>query len=333
MNLFKTSINSYDQCALKNAVPVQLCFSCLSFLDNITVSYNSLLKGNETTPGPKSKVIQCADKYLNQDGLNIVEMIFSHAQQIWKKAYCETCFDRSKDNIPKFEDVQEFEDRDRSFQNCVESNKKKNPCESCSPQYENLNREYKLLEDVRDGKICFDIQDKMNRSRSHWSKDLKCCKKEVSFEPFILASSFVLSLPLFFYLGCYLYTRRLESRNRTMNLIHNTDNSDNSQRTTQDHPRKEEPDFQSNKSADVIETSNDEDILYKPPRKSSKKNSTDNVDPVAGPSHNYQETNKTNTEKTILPLGNLMDFKPNDDEILNISGTKPSDDVQDLKLF
>lgn len=160
MNKFKAAINKYDQCALANAVPVQLCFKCLYFFDNITVSYDFLLKGNETSG---NKIIQCADKYLNQDGLNIVETIFLHAHSIWDKAFCETCFDRKQANIPKSNDVQEFEKLDDFFTDCENKNEnKKDPCTACAPQYENLNREYKLLEDVRNGKICFDIQDKVN---------------------------------------------------------------------------------------------------------------------------------------------------------------------------
>lgn len=159
MNEFKDSINKYDQCALSKAVPVQLCFECLEHFDNITKRYDLILKGNETTP--ENKIIQCADKYLNQDGLNIVEIIFLNAQKIWDNAYCETCFDRKKENIPKPNDVQEFERRDALFKDCESKYAKQDPCKICSPLYENLNQEYKLLENVRNGKICFDIQDKV----------------------------------------------------------------------------------------------------------------------------------------------------------------------------
>lgn len=75
----------------------------------------------------------------------------------------------------------------------------------------------------------------MNRSRSHWSKDLKCCKKEVLFEPFLAASSLVLSLPIFFYIGCYLYTRREARRRRAINNINDIDSSRNPHET---HPSK-----------------------------------------------------------------------------------------------
>lgn len=161
MNEFKASINKYDQCALSKAVPVKLCFECLKYFDNITESYDMLLKGTEITP--EQVTVHCADEYLNQDGLNIVEMIFLHAREIWDKAYCETCFDRSKNNIPKSDDVKEFENRDYAFKDCETKSQEeqRDPCKICSSQYENLNQEFKLLEDVRGGKICFDIQDRV----------------------------------------------------------------------------------------------------------------------------------------------------------------------------
>lgn len=122
----------------------------------------------------------------------------------------------------------------------------------------------------------------MNRSRSHWSKDLKCCKKEVLFEPFILASSIVLSLPIFFYFGCYFYTKRLESRRRATQLINNTHSSQET------HPGKETGSNSfCNSIAELSHSNNEdcEDILYKPERKSSRKSLVDIPDPGAGPSN------------------------------------------------
>lgn len=108
-------------------------------------------------------MVKCADKYLNQDGLNIVQIIFFHAQGIWDKASCETCFDRKEKNIPKYKDVQEFEKSREILQYCESNNNggNKNPCEECINEYETLNQKYKMLENIRGGKICFDIQDKV----------------------------------------------------------------------------------------------------------------------------------------------------------------------------
>lgn len=100
----------------------------------------------------------------------------------------------------------------------------------------------------------------MNRSRSHWSKDLKCCKKKVLFEPFIIASSLVLSLPIFFYLGCYLYTKRVERRQRAMITANNMISSE--------VPRESYPSKVSNEN----------------------QSSNINQDPVAGPSNTQADS-------------------------------------------
>lgn len=53
----------------------------------------------------------------------------------------------------------------------------------------------------------------VNRTRSHWSKVLKCgITKNAPFEPFIITSGLVLSIPVFFYIGCYLYAKKEERR-------------------------------------------------------------------------------------------------------------------------
>lgn len=158
MGTFKDNIQKYYACALSNAVPVGLCFNCLTFFDIFKESYENILNGNETI---NENVIQCADKYLNQDGLNTVEFVYTKSHNLWDEAYCETCFDRKKDNIPKSEDVQEFEKSKTLLEKCITNNKKSDPCKNCSIIYEQLNKEYELLEDTRKGNICFDVQDKV----------------------------------------------------------------------------------------------------------------------------------------------------------------------------
>lgn len=130
----------------------------------------------------------------------------------------------------------------------------------------------------------------MNRTRSHWSKDLKCCKKEVHFQPFIIASSFVLFLPVAFYIFCFLYSKRLEFFGQSSNLITNNANERN---TNVSKNLNENNGLESDNIANITNDNDSEDIIYKPHRKNSKKIA---VTSDAGPS------NALSSSPTAKPL-------------------------------
>lgn len=58
----------------------------------------------------------------------------------------------------------------------------------------------------------------MNRTRVHWSNELKCCKREVRIQYFLISVAVVAVLPIvFFYCGAIWLTKRREANHGLLN--------------------------------------------------------------------------------------------------------------------
>lgn len=60
----------------------------------------------------------------------------------------------------------------------------------------------------------------MNRTRLKWSKDLKCCQREVKLINFLIAVGVVVLLPLVtFYVTAIVVTKRREANHELLNEL------------------------------------------------------------------------------------------------------------------
>lgn len=58
----------------------------------------------------------------------------------------------------------------------------------------------------------------MNRTRVHWSNELKCCKREVRIQYFLISVAVVAVMPIvFFYCGAIWLTKRREANHGLLN--------------------------------------------------------------------------------------------------------------------
>lgn len=58
----------------------------------------------------------------------------------------------------------------------------------------------------------------MNRTRVHWSKELKCCQREVKMKLFLICVGVVAVMPIvFFYCGAIWLTKRREANHGLLN--------------------------------------------------------------------------------------------------------------------
>lgn len=76
-NELSQSISNFMHCAFHNAEPVEYCRECGSFYLNQTITYKTLVD-NKT----------CHDIYVDNDRLNIVQTIQSHATSLWNAGSC-----------------------------------------------------------------------------------------------------------------------------------------------------------------------------------------------------------------------------------------------------
>ncbi|KAH8301869.1 hypothetical protein KR044_000079, partial [Drosophila immigrans] len=192
----------YVDCTTTHAIPVhdeRVCGSCKPQNDEMTEAYKVLM-GN------------CSDLYKDADRLNIVITTHQLLEGLWNKAHCENCYEAGGHMLNNFTDL--YDD----FLSCNRTSNAKDICTDCKPQYLKMNDFYKDLEKSKNGQICFDIQDIMNRTRVMWSKQLKCCQREVKMTTFLTSVGVVALLPLLlFYGAAIVLTKRREAHHGLLN--------------------------------------------------------------------------------------------------------------------
>ncbi|BFF99559.1 osteopetrosis-associated transmembrane protein 1 [Drosophila madeirensis] len=185
-------------CATTKSVPVKLCVGCEPEYRNLTHSYDELLSN-----------ANCSKIYLDSDRINVVATTQGILTNLWQKASCEDCYNGNHSEM--------YDEKWVILDGCLSANKD-DPCTACKGDYIELNQFYLGMEKANKGLVCFDLQDRMNRTRSNWSKTLKCCQREVKLNTFIIAVFVVVLLPILtFYITAIVLTRRREANHGLLN--------------------------------------------------------------------------------------------------------------------
>lgn len=212
LNELKQAGSLFLICSMQFAVPVKFCINCVKDHTGTVDKYNELINAVYHNITANETEI-CKEKYFDQDRLNIVQTLYDEINGLWEKAYCNECFNEKIHNI-----TENILNQLEVVNGCLQ---RKDPCFACHSLYLNLNDLYtRQLEQKYNNKVCFDIQDAMNRTRYLWSKKLHCCDRVVNLTAFAAVSSVIACLPILFYIIMYLYTKRVE-RNHDM-LIDNS---------------------------------------------------------------------------------------------------------------
>ncbi|XP_016979507.1 osteopetrosis-associated transmembrane protein 1 [Drosophila rhopaloa] len=191
--------SKFIYCATTKAVPVNLCIGCAELYKNLTKDYENLIAD-----------ANCSKKYLNSDRINIVATTQGILTSMWQKANCDNCF---RDDY-----WSKYDNRSIDLRDCLEKFKSDEVCLACKPFYLDLNQFYHEMESNVGGKVCFDLQDNMNRTRLNWSKTLNCCQREVKLTNFLIAVGVVVLLPIFtFYFTAIVVTKRREANHGLLN--------------------------------------------------------------------------------------------------------------------
>ncbi|XP_011205864.2 osteopetrosis-associated transmembrane protein 1 [Bactrocera dorsalis] len=185
----------FVQCSTLHSVPVSLCIGCKEQFTDMQVLYSHMREEKN-----------CTEKFFDKDRINIVSTTQSILTGLWTKAYCDDCFANNTD-ASKNSDI--FDTKSRKLEDCLRENKGKE-CVLCLTDYLDLNGFYVDLDKNNNGQVCYDMQDSMNRTRAHWSKDLNCCHREFNMLLFLITCGIVVLLPLLFYSSTYALTKRQE---------------------------------------------------------------------------------------------------------------------------
>lgn len=146
---------------------------------------------------------------------------------LWESGYCDDCYENQSNKL-----FQNFSNHTIAFQkahadytNCTSKHSDVSViCKECMSYYLVMNELFDHEKAKRDGKICFDLEDVMNKTRQEWSVVYKCCKdKRDSLKAFYSLFSTIIILTLAFYSTIY-FTGSKYTETMTLDAREITDN-------------------------------------------------------------------------------------------------------------
>ncbi|MFT7797559.1 osteopetrosis-associated transmembrane protein 1 isoform X1 [Arapaima gigas] len=215
---FGRKYESYVKCLVPSARPVRICENCHSEFQSLQEAYNNI-SSDQGSPGNAS----CQDSLLRADRLMLVYALYEKLQEVWKDAKCTSGY-----RSPLSNDTRSYMALLNESLSCFESQKNNHSelCKVCKEDYKGLNEIYSRME--KNDTLCIDIEDSMNTTRRLWSKSFNCSFPREETVSVIAVSSFMLFLPIIFYLSSFLHSeqkkrrlihpKRAKSNNSLMNI-------------------------------------------------------------------------------------------------------------------
>ncbi|XP_068432566.1 osteopetrosis-associated transmembrane protein 1 [Clinocottus analis] len=209
LQIFGRRYVAYVDCLVTAARPVQVCQKCFSSYGNLTETYVNI-SSDQMGPGNES----CRDSLLRSDCLMLVYRLYSNMEDIWMKSQCDQCVAKGFQSLTN--DTLYFMDTVNQTITCFKKYQQGNHtelCKDCKKTYKGLNELYSRME--TNHTMCIDIEDAMNMTRRLWSKNFNCSFPREETVPVIAVSSFMLFLPIIFYLSSFLHSEQKKRK-----LIH-----------------------------------------------------------------------------------------------------------------
>lgn len=209
LDLFGRQYVAYVNCLVPAAQPVKVCQNCFISYENLNKTYTNI---SSDGVGPSGE--SCRDTLLRSDRLMVVFLLFSNLEGIWEKSNCKNCISRDGPSLTN--DTLYFLTKLNQTYNCFDQYQQGNQselCTNCKNTYRDLNSLYSDME--KNSTMCIDIEDAMNVTRRRWSKTFNCSLHNEENVPIIAVSSFMLFLPIIFYLSSFLHSEQKKRK-----LIH-----------------------------------------------------------------------------------------------------------------
>nr|XP_021152944.1 osteopetrosis-associated transmembrane protein 1 [Columba livia] len=167
----------------------------------------------------------CAKSILTSDRLQLVVTLSEFFNETWEAANCANCLKNSSEGLSN--STVEFLDLFNKSLTCFEHNLQGQAiylspnnytevCKNCNETYTMLNDLYNHLqrmnrqggESGHSAHLCIDVEDAMNITRKLWSRTFNCSVPCSDTVPVIAVSSFILFLPVVFYLSSFLHSKQ-----------------------------------------------------------------------------------------------------------------------------
>ncbi|XP_030801167.1 osteopetrosis-associated transmembrane protein 1 [Camarhynchus parvulus] len=208
-------------CLGRRARPVRLCQGCHGQYRRLLAQYGSIARA----VGNSSESHNCAKSILTSDRLQIVVTLSEFFNETWEAANCANCLKNNSEGLSN--STEEFLDLFNKSLTCFEHNLQgqgvdlspnnyTEVCKNCNETYTKLNDLYNHLqrlnrqggESAHSAHLCIDVEDAMNITRKLWSRTFNCSLPCSDTVPVIAVSSFILFLPIVFYLSSFLHSKQ-----------------------------------------------------------------------------------------------------------------------------
>ncbi|XP_073348905.1 osteopetrosis-associated transmembrane protein 1 [Pagrus major] len=208
LNIFGQRYVAYVSCLVPAARPVKVCQKCFSLYGSLKETYVNI--SSETGPGN----VSCGESLLRGDRLMVVNQLYINLKELWDNSNCDNCITKGFQRLTN--DTLYFMNTLNQTYDCFDKYRQGNHtelCKNCKSTYQELNELYSRME--KNQTMCIDIEDSMNMTRSLWSTHFNCSVPREETVPVIAVSSFMLFLPIIFYLSSFLHSEQKKRK-----LIH-----------------------------------------------------------------------------------------------------------------
>ncbi|XP_005802669.1 osteopetrosis-associated transmembrane protein 1 [Xiphophorus maculatus] len=209
LRLFGQRYVAFVNCLVPAARPVRVCQNCSPGYSSLSEVFLNI---SSDKLGPANE--SCRDSILRSDRLMLVFLLYGSLDTIWKKSNCKQCV--TTDLTGPNNDTLYYLTLLNQTITCFEKYKEGNHtelCKNCKNAYKGLNDLYSGME--KNSTLCIDLEDSMNMTRKLWSKNFACSLPREETIPVIAVSSFMLFLPIIFYLSSFLHSEQKKRK-----LIH-----------------------------------------------------------------------------------------------------------------
>uniref|UniRef100_A0A8C7XT81 Osteoclastogenesis associated transmembrane protein 1 n=1 Tax=Oryzias sinensis TaxID=183150 RepID=A0A8C7XT81_9TELE len=207
LSIFSQRYSDYVKCLVPAARPVRVCTKCYSGYGSLLNAYMNI---SSDQMGPSNE--SCRDSLMRSDRLMLVYVLFSNMQDLWEKSNCDFCITEKFQGVNN--ETTHFMKNLNQTLSCFEKYQQGNHtelCKNCKSSYKGLNELYSSMEKT----LCIDVEDAMNMTRILWSKNFNCSMPRGETVAVIAVSSFMLFLPIIFYLSSFLHSEQKKRK-----LIH-----------------------------------------------------------------------------------------------------------------
>ncbi|KAJ8270625.1 hypothetical protein GJAV_G00117280 [Gymnothorax javanicus] len=210
LSIFALRYVSYVNCLVSYARPVKICQNCYIQFGSLREIYRNI---SSDRPGPSN--VSCKDNLLRSDRLMLVFRLFDSLKETWMLSECNQCL--AEDALSLTSDSLYYMAMLNESLSCFEKHQQQGNqsdlCKECKTTYKRLNELYSQMD--MNKTLCIDIEDAMNMTRKLWSKKFNCSSPREETVPVIAVSSFMLFLPIIFYLSSFLHSEQKKRK-----LIH-----------------------------------------------------------------------------------------------------------------